>query len=117
MLDKLKPKGKGAPPSASTEAAAATSEQKAVTSLETEDMFLDKQQLIEEIKEAKKNWQIARKKLDYVTEQDQIDYAIYALEAAEKRYEMLLRRAKKMKLRAIDERTGHWMEVPSELEA
>lgn len=116
-MDKLKPKEKEAASSAVTIAAESKNEQKAVDSLETEDPFLQKQQLLEELKEAKKNWQIARMKLDYVSDQDQIDYAIYALEAAEKRYEMLLRHAKKINLRAIDERTGRWMEVPDELEA
>lgn len=54
--------------------------------------------LIREIVKAKADWTAAQQKLDHVTEIDQIDYAIYALEAAEKRYEMLIRQAKKTNL-------------------
>jgi hypothetical protein len=85
--------------------------------LQSEDALNQRWLLIQEIREAKINWQVAQKKLNYVMEQDQIDYAIYSLEAAEKRYEMLLRTAKKLNLKAVDERTGRWMEVPDELEA
>ena len=60
----------------------------------------DKLSLFKEIEEAKRDWLNAGQKLDYVLEHDQIDYAIYALEAAERRYEMLLRKAKKMKVQA-----------------
>src|SRR5690606_495192 len=67
-------------------------------------------QLIQEINEAKKEWQIAQTRLDYVADQDQIDYVIYALEAAEERYEMLLRTAKKTGLSLRDGETGHIME-------
>jgi hypothetical protein len=56
--------------------------------------------LLSEIKKAHMEWVVAQKRFDYVTEKDQIDYAIYAMEAAEKRYEMLLRQAKQLKLTA-----------------
>jgi len=62
--------------------------------------------LIREIEKARREWAIAQQKLDYVAEPDQIDYAIYCLEAAEKRYEMLLRQAKKAKLSLLDPDTG-----------
>jgi hypothetical protein len=58
--------------------------------------------LLSEIKKAHMEWVVAQKRFDYVTEKDQIDYAIYAMEAAEKRYEMLLRQAKQLKLTASD---------------
>lgn len=54
-------------------------------------------------------------RLDYVADADQIDYAIYSLEAAEKRYEMLLRQAKHMRLSLRGE-NGEWLDV-EEVEA
>lgn len=63
-------------------------------------------ELIQEIEAARKEWEIAQMKLDYVLDKDQIDYAIYALEAAEKRYEMLLRTAKRLNISRMDEETG-----------
>lgn len=50
--------------------------------------------LCKEIEEAKREWQNANRFFDYAVGQDQVDYAIYALISAEKRYEMLLRAAK-----------------------
>lgn len=44
--------------------------------------------------QAHKEWIIAQRRLDYVIDPDEIDYAVYMWEAAEKRYEMLIRRAK-----------------------
>jgi hypothetical protein len=67
-----------------------------------EDPFLkDKQTLLEEIRGAQTEWQHALLRLDYASDQDQIDYAIFALEAAEKRYEMLLKCAKRMDVHAL----------------
>lgn len=62
--------------------------------------------LIEELRKACEDWRIASKRIDYAVEHDQIDYAIYMLEAAEKRYDMLLRQAKKAKLNLMDPQTG-----------
>ena len=53
-------------------------------------------ELFQEIAEAREEWSAAYDKFDYATDKDQVDYAIFAIEAAEKRYEMLLRRAKKL---------------------
>lgn len=61
-----------------------------------------KYELWQEIRKAQAEWQLAQDRLDYVVDHDQIDYAIYALEAAEKRYEMLLKAAKRAKLSLID---------------
>lgn len=54
--------------------------------------------ILQEIAKAKLEWNSAEMKLNYVTETEQIDYAIYALGAAEKRYNMLIRQAKKAKI-------------------
>jgi hypothetical protein len=62
----------------------------------------DNQLLVEEIRIAHAEWQVAQMRFDYVVEPDQIDYCIYALEAAEKRYEMLLKQAKRTNARAYD---------------
>lgn len=56
--------------------------------------FLDKVGMHQEIRKAHLEWMTAHQRLEWVMEKDQIDYAIYALEAAEKRYVMLLRQAK-----------------------
>lgn len=59
-----------------------------------EKSFNEQQTLLKELEEAKEDWINAYKKLDHVLEKEQIDYAIFSLEAAEKRYEMLLRKFK-----------------------
>lgn len=64
-------------------------------------MLREKQLLIADILEAKAEWESAQRRLDYVTDPDQIDYAIYSLEAAEKRYGMLLKHAKQLKVHAL----------------
>lgn len=55
----------------------------------------EQQELLNEIRIAHHEWIIAHNRLDWALEADCIDYSIYALEAAEKRYEMLLRLAKR----------------------
>lgn len=47
-----------------------------------------------EIKEAHNEWQNAMRFFDFALGKDQVDYAIHAIIAAEKRYAMLLRMAK-----------------------
>jgi hypothetical protein len=69
--------------------------------IETEDA-----RLAGELRTAREEWIVATEQLNYVLDHDQIDYAIYALEAKEKRYEMLLRQAKKARLNLKDEKTG-----------
>lgn len=59
-------------------------------------LLAEKQEMHMEICKAYMDWQAANNKLEWAMEKDQIDYAIYSLEAAEKRYEMLLRQAKKL---------------------
>ncbi|WP_068777806.1 YaaL family protein [Paenibacillus sp. FJAT-26967] len=58
----------------------------------------DKQDLLKEIRKAHLQWVSAQHHFEYALEQDEIDYAIFAMEAAEKRYEMLLRQAKTLKI-------------------
>lgn len=64
-------------------------------------LLRDKQELVEEIREALLEWQHARLRLDQAHGQDQIDYAIFAMETAEKRYEMLLRDAKRLHVHVL----------------
>jgi Protein of unknown function (DUF2508). len=78
---------------------------------ESFDRFDRDAELIREIEEAKKAWWIAQHRFHHVTDPDQIDYAVYAWEAAEKRYEMLLRTAKRAGVSRLDRRTGRAMEV------
>ncbi|CAM3408962.1 YaaL family protein [Marinicrinis lubricantis] len=59
---------------------------------------LEEELLLEEIQKAKLEWDVAYHRLDVVVGMEQVDYAIYALEAAEKRYEMLIRQAKQKQL-------------------
>jgi len=50
-----------------------------------------------EILEAHRDWENANRYFNYAVGKDQVDYAIFAIISAEKRYEMLLRAAKKIK--------------------
>ncbi|WP_079911076.1 DUF2508 family protein [Paenibacillus sp. 32352] len=67
-------------------------------------------QLLLEIGVAHNEWVAAQERLNYVLDVDQIDYAVYAMEAAEKRFEMLIKQAKHMNLSAIDVYKGRVME-------
>jgi hypothetical protein len=63
---------------------------------------LDRRSLVEEIAKARIEWSEAQERLEWAIGKDHIDYSIFALEAAEKRYEMLLRLAKQK----------HWDNIP-----
>ncbi|MDK8184000.1 DUF2508 family protein [Paenibacillus sp. UMB4589-SE434] len=54
----------------------------------------EKEDLIEQIQQAFRNWEEAQIHFNYADNEDEIDYTIYMLEAAEKRLSMLLRKAK-----------------------
>lgn len=56
--------------------------------------------LIQEINKAKADWIAAQNRFGEAVGKDQVDYAIYLLEAAEKKYELLLKHAKNIHLRA-----------------
>lgn len=78
-----------------------------VTREQRKDMQLlnsEKIQLLQEIEKARLEWLTAQHRLDIVIEHDQIDYAIYALEASQKRLDMLFKQAKRMNLSAWDVR-------------
>lgn len=55
---------------------------------------MEMEKLLRELRESHIAWKCAQKRLDYALEEEEIDYAIFALETAEKRYGMLLRQAK-----------------------
>ena len=50
-------------------------------------------ELVEQIDKARKEWDLAQSQLDQMSEPDLIDYAVYRLQAAEKRYMYLLKKA------------------------
>lgn len=64
--------------------------------------YSEKSALLADIQKAKCDWIVAREKLNVVVERDEIDHAIFAYEAAERRYNMLIRQAKRMNLRSYD---------------
>ncbi|MCD1259960.1 DUF2508 family protein [Paenibacillus athensensis] len=76
--------------------------QKAALQEQREALAQDKQQLIGEIKKSHQEWIAAQAHFEFALDKDQIDYAIYALEAAEKRYEMLLKQAKQLQINLRD---------------
>jgi Protein of unknown function (DUF2508). len=80
----------------SEEAQAQPGAEAALAEADRQSMSLSAQALIRDIREAHRDWINAHRHFEYAAGFDQIDYAIYAIEAAEKRYEMLLRQAKKL---------------------
>ncbi|MBD0381927.1 DUF2508 family protein [Paenibacillus sp. WST5] len=58
--------------------------------------------LVFEIRKAHQNWVAAQAHFEFALDKDQVDYAIYALEAAEKRFEMLIKQAKQSGISLID---------------
>ncbi|MFC5701299.1 DUF2508 family protein [Cohnella faecalis] len=54
----------------------------------------ERQQLTEDVREAEREWELARWRFEDALGHDSVDYAIYTLEAAEKKLDMLLRKAK-----------------------
>lgn len=61
----------------------------------------EKLQLYQDICRARRDWEIAYEMFQEAVGEDQIDYAIYVLEATEKKYEMLLKQAKRIKLSVL----------------
>lgn len=55
-------------------------------------------ELLELIRQAHREWQIALNNFNYCHENDMIDYSIYNIEAAEKKYICLLKRAQQENL-------------------
>ncbi|CAH0122723.1 MULTISPECIES: DUF2508 family protein [unclassified Paenibacillus] len=60
-----------------------------------------KLQLYEDIRNAHRQWEQAYFVFHEALGDDQVDYAIYMLEAAEKKYEILLKKAKVEKLSVL----------------
>lgn len=56
----------------------------------------EREQLLEAVRQAHLEWTMAQWRFHDALGYDQVDYAIYALEAAEKKYDMLLRKAKRL---------------------
>ncbi|WP_088833531.1 DUF2508 family protein [Paenibacillus tyrfis] len=81
--------------------------------LQREAVEQDRLLLVEEIRIAHMEWEVAQRRFDYVVEKEQIDYAIFALEAAEKRFEMLLKQAKNQNISAREACAARSMEVSS----
>lgn len=61
--------------------------------------------LLTQVRQAHLDWVCAQQRFDNALDKDQIDYAVYSLEAAEKRYGMLLKQAKAAKLKADGAKT------------
>lgn len=57
-------------------------------------------ELIELINKAQREWQIAVNNFNYCVDKDLIDYSIYNIEAAEKKYMCLIKMARKENLTA-----------------
>lgn len=55
----------------------------------------EEEELLENLKKAKKDWQEKERYFNMVTEPDLIDYAIYDMEASKKKYTYFLKLAKK----------------------
>lgn len=54
----------------------------------------ERKQLVEDVRRAEREWALAQWHFDNALDDDRIDYAIYSLEAAEKKLDMLLKQAK-----------------------
>jgi hypothetical protein len=55
-------------------------------------------ELVLQIKKAYAEWQAAEDNFHEITGKEQVDYAIFAINSAEKRYENLIREAKSVKI-------------------
>lgn len=54
--------------------------------------------IIDDVEEAKRDWLLACAHFDNVTDPELVDHAIYLMEAAQKRYIYMLRRAREEKV-------------------
>lgn len=70
-------------------------------------------ELVREIHRAHMEWLTAHRRLDYVLEKEQVDYAVFALEAAEKRFEMLIKQAKTERVTQEEVRAGREVQKSS----
>ncbi|MGO4532941.1 DUF2508 family protein [Paenibacillus sp. 2TAF8] len=67
---------------------------------------LEAEQIYVDVQKAKQEWERAMRQFEDALGEDEIDYAIYVLEAAERKYQIHLKRAKRLTGdgRAITER-------------
>ncbi|MEF2248700.1 MULTISPECIES: DUF2508 family protein [unclassified Paenibacillus] len=71
----------------------------------------ERDELQADIERALKEWDAANRMFNYAHGQEQIDYAIYALIACEKKYSMLLKKAKQLNMeRQLYGQTPNWIE-------
>jgi len=66
----------------------------------------DRKQLLEAIRKAHADWVSAQFMFDYALHPDEIDQAIYLLNAAEKRFDMLYKLAKRAQLSVMPKEGG-----------
>lgn len=57
---------------------------------------LEEEQIYSDIQKAKAEWERAVRQFEEAHGEDEIDYAIYVLEAAERKYQIHLKRAKRL---------------------
>ena len=71
----------------------------------------ERDELQVDIEKALKEWDAANRMFNYAHGQEQIDIAIYALIACEKRYSMLLKKAKQLNMeRHLYSQSPNWIE-------
>ncbi len=59
-------------------------------------------ELLQAVAQAHREWEMAKKVFETVTDPDLVDYAIYQVQAAQKHYTYLLRRAKEEGIRIYE---------------
>ncbi|MGQ8875734.1 DUF2508 family protein [Paenibacillus sp. TSA_86.1] len=57
---------------------------------------LEAEQIYVDVQKAKQEWERAMRQFEDALGEDEIDYAIYVLEAAERKYQIHLKRAKRL---------------------
>ncbi|QKS60215.1 DUF2508 family protein [Paenibacillus barcinonensis] len=65
------------------------------------DLQAEHHQVYADVEKARQEWERAMKQFEYALGKDEIDYAIYVLEAAERKYQIHLKQAKR--LSGVDE--------------
>ncbi|BFH10531.1 DUF2508 family protein [Paenibacillus melissococcoides] len=63
---------------------------------------IEHEQLMDDIRQALREWERAHCRFQYAVGEDEVDYAIFTLEAAEKRVAMLIKKAKRNELHALN---------------
>lgn len=76
---------------------AKTNQEATITAEEQEKMW----NVFMDVRKSQMEWERAHLMFQEATGQDQIDYAIYMLEAAERKYQMNLKQAKQLNLNSV----------------